>query len=82
MSIFSQIAHDDVDGNGYSNGSYKGCSLGQLEVDSLAIDASHEKPIGSKSDGPKHHHLSGSLGNWQAVNPPFDEQKFQEVDEQ
>jgi len=53
-----------------------------LEVDSLTINARHEKAICSKSDSPNHDHLSGSLGNWQAVNPPFDEQKFQEVDEE
>lgn len=81
-SIFPQVSHDDVDGNRDADGCNEGGSLGQLEVDALAIDAGHEESIGGKSDCPKPYHLGGALGDWQAVDPPLDEEQLQEVDEE
>lgn len=80
--ILSQVAHDDVDGNGDADGCDEGGSLGQLEVDALAIDAGHEEPIGGKPDGSEEYHLVGAFGDWQAVDPPLDEEQFQEVDKE
>lgn len=81
-SVLPEVAHDDEDGDGDAHRSHEGRSLCELIVDSLAVDAGHKEAVGCQSNRAENCNLLGVLGDRHAVDPPLDEQKLQEVDEE
>lgn len=53
-----------------------------MEIDSFTIDAGHKQSIQSKPNRANHCHFGGIFGDGHTINPPFDEEELQEVDEQ
>ena len=74
--------HNERDANGHTNRSNSDGICSQHIVDSLPVDAAHEQSITRESDCSSKHHEFGLLGVGEAVNPPLDEEEFEEGNEE
>lgn len=81
-TVQREISHYQVDRHSHCYRRHSHSRRSKCIVDSLSIDAAHEESIASEADCSEDYHLGGGPGDWEAVDPPFDEEEFEEGDEE
>lgn len=74
--------HNESYAHSHTNGAHSDSFRSNNIIDSFSIDAGHEQSKASEADGACEHHSLGSFGEGEAVDPPLDEEQFQEGDEE